>query len=147
MRSAYVRIRYCCTYDILSYVRLTSRNRNRNRENIKPARKIQDETNDVQIEIEKRQGKEEKCKPFCQRQVDLVTLVPKTGTFQNQAQITRKEPCDWPASHRTCFWLEKVRYTWFCLLCLVFNCFCRFFSQRPYISAPTGIIRRLIVSD
>ena len=23
----------------------------------------------------------------------------------------------------TCFWLEKARYIWFCLLCLAFNCF------------------------
>ena len=65
----------------------------------------------------------EKKKVSRQKQVYLVPLVPKTGTFQNQVQITRPEPCDWLASHRTCFWLEKARYTWFCLLCLAFNCF------------------------
>ena len=46
-----------------------------------------------------------------------------------KVQITRQEPCNWPASHRTCFWLEKARCTWFCLLCLAFNCFWRILSQ------------------
>ena len=59
--------------------------------------------------------------------------MPKTGTFKNQVQITRQEPCDWPAAHRTCFWLEKARYTWFCLLCLAFNCFWRIVSQSEAI--------------
>ena len=30
-----------------------------------------------------------------------------TWSLWCQVQITRQEPCDWPASHRTCFWLEK----------------------------------------
>ena len=51
-------------------------------------------------------------------------------------------------SHRTCFWLEKARYIWFCLLCLAFKCFIEFWAnQWPYISALTRIIRRLIVMD
>ena len=50
------------------------------------------------------------------------------------------------------FGLKKASYTCFCLLCLAFNCFGRILSlaqnspkQRPYISAPTRIIRLLIV--
>ena len=63
------------------------------------------------------------CMFFRQQKVYLVTFMPKTGTLQNQLQITRQEPCDWSASHRTCFWLKKARYTWFCLLRVAFNCF------------------------
>ena len=52
--------------------------------------------------------------------------LPKTGVpcnfgaknryIQNQVRITRQEPCDWPAAHRTRFWLPMARYTWCCLL-------------------------------
>ena len=66
---------------------------------------------------------------FGQKLVYLVILMPKTGTFQNQVQITRQDPCDWPASHRTYFLLEIVRCTWFCLLCLAFNCFWQMLSE------------------
>ena len=71
----------------------------------------------------KRDGREEKQKLF----------LPKHGTLQNDVQITRQEPCDWPASHRTCFWLDKARYTWFCLLCIAFKCFWRILSQSEAI--------------
>ena len=45
----------------------------------------------------------------------------------------RPGPCGWPASHRTCFRIEKARYTWFRLRCLAFNCFWRISSQSEAI--------------
>ena len=56
---------------------------------------------------------------FCQKKVYLVTLVSKKVILKPSANRT-PGPCDWPASHRiyTCFWVEKVRCTWFCLLCV-----------------------------
>ena len=36
----------------------------------------------------------------CRKKVYLITFVPKKGIFQNQIQIARQEPCDWPGSHR-----------------------------------------------
>ena len=65
----------------------------------------------------------------------MVTLVPKNDASQNQVHLTRQEPYDWPASHRTntCFWLEKARHTWFCLLFLAFICFWRILSQSETI--------------
>ena len=84
---------------------------------------------------------------FCQKKVYLVTLAPKTGKLWNQVQITRQEPCDWPASHRTCFGLRKPGTPGFVYFVAAFNCFWRILSQRPYISARTRIIRRLTVMD
>ena len=38
---------------------------------------------------------------------------------KNQVEDTRLEPCDWPASHRTCFWLDTgeihLDFVWICL--------------------------------
>ena len=80
---------------------------------------------------------------LCQKQVYLVTLVPKKGIpghiDAKNGYILKPSTNLTPGalrlasvtSHRTCFWLEKARYTWFCLLCLLidFNRFWRFLSQ------------------
>ena len=62
----------------------------------------------------------------------------------------------------TCFWLEKARYIWFCLLCLAFNCFwwigidngrsisnCSRFQSCSYANdvATTHVVYNRIVSE
>ena len=63
-----------------------SRSTNRNRgDSIVPTRKRQDETNDVQIEIEK--GKEKK-KPMIKKQQERKKGVTSTGCQINNAHVT-----------------------------------------------------------
>ena len=87
-------------------------------------------------------------KVFCQKHLYLVTLVPKTSTFYNQVQITRQEPYDWPASHRTCFWLEKQVHLVLSTLSRFQLFLANFEPIRGHTLVPRHvIIRGLIVMD
>lgn len=61
--------------------------------------------------------KNTRCTVFAKIRYTFVTLVPKPVTHWKQVQLTRQEPCHWPAPHRVPFFgLTLVRYILICLL-------------------------------
>ena len=71
-----------------------------------------------------------------QKQVYLVRLGPKTGTYYNQVKSAPYQPCRSKA-HCTCFWRIKLRYTRVCLLSIDFQLFFFVFSQSEALHSST----------
>ena len=63
----------------------------------------------------------------------------KKGYLLKPSKKRTHEPCHWSKAFCTCFSRIKRRHTRVCLLCLTFNCFLSFCSQRSSIVPPYAL--------